>query len=56
VQTREIRCEMVVLVIAQDNALLKTAFGLKLLHLSLKSANLGCFSAKSQELVTVPRA
>ncbi len=54
-QTREIRCETVVLITAQDNALLKTVSGLKLLHLSLKSADLGCCSAKSQELVTVPR-
>jgi hypothetical protein len=55
VQTRETRCERVILITTKDNSLLKTVFGLKLLHLGLKSANLRRFSAKSQEAVTVPR-
>jgi hypothetical protein len=54
VRTHEIRCGKVILITAEDNSLLNTVFGLTLLHLGLKSANVGPFSAKSQEPVTVP--
>ncbi len=53
--TNEFRCGEVILITAQDNSLLKSECGLKLLHLGLKPANLGLSSAKSQETVTVPR-